>query len=54
MNLANKLTVARIFMIPVLVLFMYLDNFWTRIFALVIFIIAALTDAFDGVIARRQ
>lgn len=54
LNLANKLTVARIFMIPVLVLFMCLDNFWTRIFALAIFVIAALTDAFDGVIARRQ
>ncbi|MEI8218560.1 MAG: CDP-alcohol phosphatidyltransferase family protein, partial [Elusimicrobiota bacterium] len=43
MNLANKLTLARIALVPVLVLFMYLDNFWTRIFALLIFVIAALT-----------
>lgn len=54
MNLANKLTLARIALVPVLVLFMYLDNFWTRIFALLIFVIAALTDLFDGRIARRQ
>jgi CDP-diacylglycerol--glycerol-3-phosphate 3-phosphatidyltransferase len=54
MNLANRLTLARIALVPVLVLFMYLDNFWTRIFALFIFIIAALTDLFDGRVARRQ
>ncbi|MGA2090015.1 MAG: CDP-diacylglycerol--glycerol-3-phosphate 3-phosphatidyltransferase [Endomicrobiales bacterium] len=54
MNLANKLTLARIALVPVLVLFMYLDNLWTRIFAMLIFIIAALTDLFDGRIARRQ
>jgi CDP-diacylglycerol--glycerol-3-phosphate 3-phosphatidyltransferase len=54
MNLANKLTLLRIFLVPVLILFMYLDNFWTRIFALVIFIAAALTDLYDGRIARQQ
>lgn len=54
MNLANRLTLARIGLVPVLVLFMYLDNFYTRISALLIFVIAALTDLFDGAIARRQ
>jgi CDP-diacylglycerol--glycerol-3-phosphate 3-phosphatidyltransferase len=32
---------------------MFKDTIGTRIFALVLFIIAALTDAFDGTIARR-
>lgn len=54
LNLANKLTLIRIFLVPVLVLFMYIDNFWTRIVALLIFSTAAVTDIYDGIIARRQ
>lgn len=54
LNLANKLTLTRIALVPFLILFMYLDNFWTRIFALLIFITAAVTDIYDGMIARRQ
>jgi CDP-diacylglycerol--glycerol-3-phosphate 3-phosphatidyltransferase len=54
MNLANKLTLVRITLVPFLILFMYLDNFWTRIIALIIFIIAAVTDFYDGEIARQQ
>jgi len=53
MNLANKLTLLRIASVPFLILFMYLDNFWTRVAALVIFVLAALTDSVDGIIARR-
>jgi CDP-diacylglycerol---glycerol-3-phosphate 3-phosphatidyltransferase len=54
MNLANKLTLVRIIIVPFLVIFMYLDNFWTRIIALLLFIIAAVTDAYDGLVARQQ
>jgi CDP-diacylglycerol--glycerol-3-phosphate 3-phosphatidyltransferase len=54
MNLANKLTLLRIALVPFLIFFMYLDNFWTRIIALFIFIVAAITDIYDGIIARRQ
>ncbi|MBN1622580.1 MAG: CDP-diacylglycerol--glycerol-3-phosphate 3-phosphatidyltransferase [Endomicrobiales bacterium] len=54
MNLANKLTLARIFVVPFLIVFMYLDNFWTRVLALLFFVGAALTDTFDGIIARRN
>ncbi|HBU68950.1 MAG TPA: CDP-diacylglycerol--glycerol-3-phosphate 3-phosphatidyltransferase [Elusimicrobia bacterium] len=53
MNFANKLTLARIGLLPFLILFMYLDNFYTRIFALIIFIAAAITDIYDGMIARK-
>ena len=56
MNLPNKLTMLRIILIP-FVMFFYLASFIPfgigKIVALVIFIIAALTDLLDGKIARK-
>ena len=54
MNLPNKITLTRIFMIPVFVLFFYLDvmNGWNYLVAAIIFVLAAATDALDGHIAR--
>ncbi len=53
MNLPNRLTVSRVVMIPVFVLFFYL-NFTAHYFvALAVFGIASLTDYFDGKIARK-
>lgn len=56
MNLPNKLTIMRICLIP-FVMFFYLAEFIPhgigKIVALVIFIIAALTDLLDGKIARK-
>ncbi|GAB1402609.1 CDP-diacylglycerol--glycerol-3-phosphate 3-phosphatidyltransferase [Elusimicrobiota bacterium] len=54
MNLANKLTLLRVFLVPVFVVFMAIDTFWCNIFALIIFIIASITDYYDGVVARQQ
>ncbi len=54
MNLANKLTLLRISIVPFLIVFMYLDNLWTRIIALLLFTIAAVTDVYDGMVARQQ
>ncbi|SFE86666.1 CDP-diacylglycerol--glycerol-3-phosphate 3-phosphatidyltransferase [Peptostreptococcus sp. D1] len=53
MNLPNKLTMFRICLVPIFVIFMYLplDNKFG--ISLLIFIIAALTDALDGKLARR-
>ncbi len=55
MNLPNKITLARICMIPLFVLFFYLEmipcNFLIAAF---IFLAAALTDALDGYIARSR
>ncbi|MCK5533522.1 CDP-diacylglycerol--glycerol-3-phosphate 3-phosphatidyltransferase [bacterium] len=53
MNLANKLTIIRIILLPLFMLFMFYDNMYTRIFSLFVFIVAALTDLYDGRIARR-
>jgi len=53
-NLANKLTMGRIIAIPFFILFMFIGNIYTRVAALLIFILAALTDMSDGSIARHR
>ena len=54
MNLPNKITVFRIFMIPFFVAFMLIKEIpYHEIIAGVIFIIAALSDLVDGKIARH-
>lgn len=56
LNLPNKLTVTRIFLVPVcmfFVLFEGLPETWSRIIAAAVFILTALTDTLDGMIARR-
>ena len=55
MNLPNKITIVRICMIPVFVLFMLIPGItYGRYIAAGIFILAALTDALDGYIARKN
>lgn len=54
MNLPNKLTCFRVLLIPVFVLFMYLDIIpYNNLIALGIFVVASLTDLLDGQIARK-
>lgn len=56
MNLPNKLTMIRIMLVPIFVLFMSLDTelVWPLYVALAIFIIAAITDFLDGRISRKR
>lgn len=54
MNLPNKITLARIFLIPVFVLFFYLDFKYHELVAAFFFALAALTDFLDGYIARSR
>ena len=53
MNLPNKLTLARILLSPVFMVFFLVDNVYSRYFATLIFLFAALTDLYDGYIARK-
>lgn len=54
MNLPNKLSLMRIGSVPVITLLLVLDGFvWTKYAALVLFILAAITDFVDGHIARK-
>lgn len=54
MNLPNKLTVLRIILVPFFVLFLLADFKFHNIFALVLFIVASITDTLDGKIARKN
>ncbi len=54
MNLPNKLTLMRVFLIPFFLLFIYLDIPFHFLIALVIFAAASITDALDGKIARKR
>jgi CDP-diacylglycerol---glycerol-3-phosphate 3-phosphatidyltransferase len=64
MNLANRITVARIMLVPVIMFFLqvkfpdiHLESFtitYNQIIAALIFIIAASTDSLDGYIARKR
>ena len=54
MNLANKLTVTRICLVPLFILFLELQTFWSIIFASIVFVVASITDFLDGYIARRR
>ncbi len=53
MNLPNKLTVARIIATPVFMFFMLWEFKYNYLVALIIFILASLTDWLDGKIARK-
>ena len=53
MNLPNKLTLSRMFMIPVFIALFYVPFKGHYFAALAVFAIASLTDLFDGKIARK-
>lgn len=51
MNLPNKLTLARVIVVPFFIISYILGMFWI---ALILFIGASVTDFFDGKIARQR
>lgn len=54
MNLPNLLTLSRIFLAPVYMVLFLFESPVSRLLATIVFIIAALTDLFDGYLARRM
>ena len=54
MNLPNKLTLLRVCMIPVFVVFARMNVYWAQCVAVGIYALACLTDLFDGRIARAR
>lgn len=53
MNTPNKLTIARIILSPIFMVFFMMENVYCRALSLLIFTVAALTDLWDGYLARK-
>ncbi len=53
-NLPNILTAIRILIIPILVLVLYLPGIISKLIAAILFVFAAITDYFDGYLARSM
>ena len=53
LNLSNILTLSRILVIPVIVIFIYLKSPFYGWAAFVLFCLAGITDFFDGYYARK-
>lgn len=54
MNLANKLTIFRMILVPFFVIFLITDfTAHNELIALIIFVVATITDKLDGTIAKR-
>ncbi|MBP3624624.1 MAG: CDP-diacylglycerol--glycerol-3-phosphate 3-phosphatidyltransferase [Peptococcaceae bacterium] len=53
MNLPNKLTIARMCMVPLFIIALMMNTPASRLIATVIFALASLTDMLDGQIARK-
>lgn len=54
MNLANKLTILRIILVPVFMIFLLSDIKYSDYIALFVFVFAAITDSVDGHVARSR
>lgn len=54
MNLANKITLFRVLLVPIFMIVLYSDINNSDIYAALIFIIASFTDTLDGYIARSR
>ena len=59
LNLPNKLTLLRVALVPGFVVFMMIESVFSseavpRIISAVLFLLCALTDAVDGMIARKR
>jgi CDP-diacylglycerol--glycerol-3-phosphate 3-phosphatidyltransferase len=53
-NLPNRLTLIRVALVPLFLLLLSFDNVFTHFLALITFIAAAITDYYDGKIARER
>lgn len=53
LNLPNVITLARFALVPVFMMFLLLKAPWATLVALFVFLVASLSDAVDGYLARR-
>ena len=53
MNIPNILSLVRIILTPLFIILLFSDFKMAKVFALLVFAIAAITDAYDGHLARK-
>ena len=53
MNTANKITMIRVFLVPIFMVLVMIDNVTCHYAALGVFVLASITDAIDGHVARK-
>lgn len=54
LNPANVMTALRVLLVPVIIVLLLADTTTTAMWALILFIVAAVTDTADGWLARRR
>ena len=54
MNLPNSITAARIAVMPLVAVLPFVESWEWRLVAFVLYILAAVTDYYDGMLARRR
>lgn len=54
MNLANRLTLGRIGLAFLFIVFIFTDGLYSKYLALLLFTVAVLTDFYDGRVARKR
>ena len=54
LNIANTLTLMRIALTPVFIILLFYDHPYAKLWALMVFLVASITDAFDGYFARKH
>jgi CDP-diacylglycerol--glycerol-3-phosphate 3-phosphatidyltransferase len=53
-TLPNVITIVRICFTPVIALLPFIEGYWPKLVCFVVFVIAAVSDVFDGYLARRH
>jgi len=53
-TLPNIITIARIAITPVVALLPFIEGYWPKVLAFVVFVAAALSDVWDGYLARSR
>jgi len=54
MNLANRITIIRIFLTFIFMFLLFCHGLWAKSLSLLVFIIAAVSDYLDGFIAKKR
>ena len=54
LNIANSLTLFRIALTPIFIIFLFYEHPNAKLWALMVFLVASITDALDGYFARKH